>query len=121
MEGSFNESNILKNDCNTTLNDLKNLTIEKLDNFAVLTSQPQVLSPEQVSAALASLEFLEQSFKEEEVLIIIDVRCCLLRSHVKTAKLRKNRPNERISPNKHYKHVKSLGCMTLSQFGTFLS
>ena len=76
MEGSFNESNILKNDCNTTLNDLKNLTIEKLDNFAVLTSQ--VLSPEQVSAALASLEFLEQSFEEEEVLIIIDVRCCLL-------------------------------------------
>ena len=62
IEGMLDLSTIQVIDCGVTLNDVVNATdVRDLNTIAVLTSQPQLLSDEQISTATSALAFYLES------------------------------------------------------------
>jgi len=65
FEGSFDLSNILIINCSISLNDIMDSTIEQLPILAVLTSQPESLSREQIAIATKTLSIYLEKLQDE--------------------------------------------------------
>ena len=63
--GDFDTSSLLELKCGVTINDVENITIEELSLLEILTSQPELLSKNDVSNVIMVLTNLQNETNEE--------------------------------------------------------
>ena len=65
--GYFDTSTLVELPCGVTINDVENITTDKLPQLEVLTSQPELLSEDDIRKTTEILQNFQERSPEEEV------------------------------------------------------